>query len=891
MEEAKSTGDASPGAGIDLGSSPALGYAPILDSIGGDGLPDNQAKVLPLPHDFTVCPCMAIDAKGDGQDEKADVSAGANDCMHAAEPSLTSAHALGETSDAESVDDELLTALGEDEVTSRMHYRHSQHARVEHADAGDGAKAGGAGNEAEDAEVFGSVGSAFDRSARRHMARVAIAKTKPTTSFEQKRPLSHIFEDLAPRAPKRSVVRAFGVGGAGSAGPAGVQANSFGDGTCLWSGLRIKDRKVAEEKLKLYFHGRHVLRLSRVSKEVPVGDWLTIGVLATKCSPRSTAKGGRFLIWGLTNLAGDRIALFLFGSAYENFWKDQGQGIVVAVLNPKPFEGRERKGGMERDEPAFSVHEEGQIKILGTAKDYGICKSLRKDGNPCNNVINAAVCQYCDVHVAGEMRKLNSTRANMHNWSGGSAPVTVAHRAKMAQARQIVNRLGGGGTKTVQQMIRAPAVTPTAVARKSRDGKTEYVPLSESLKKTSLNKMTQRARNGKPSIASAHMKVLDERVREAKAQGVPLGKFKPTGPAPQTVPRAQSLSAAPTNGRTSTTIISTIPSQAMGSNPVRAAGSVSAGGAAHTPGHRRSEKPGGRGSALVGAAITAHSKSTEGGNGTGVRMAVSSSGRVTGRGTAPSEKAVDEETSLNRERQAREPSSEDEGAREIAEQEARLQLMKECLARKKAEKELRVDGDSSVGNKVERRVRPRDHDEEQTIIYADGTSCPRALPRTPLQEHSFLPTRATGTASTPAGQSGMETPPTAELRGRGKRAGMLELSDDDSDCDSDEEQMLVVQDTTLVRPGLAQEWEKSDRPIVAQERQLAPQTIKAAGVKIPVANPNRAEPAPHAVLTRVILSYRRIGIDEHHLPVPLGNSLVDQSQLTLGGCRCRRRAP
>jgi hypothetical protein len=120
---------------------------------------------------------------------------------------------------------------------------------------------------------------------------------------------------------------------------------------------------------------------------------------------------------------------------------------------------------------------------------------------------------------------------------------------------------------------------------------------------------------------------------------------------------------------------------------------------------------------------------------------------------------------------------------------------------------------------------------------------------------------------------------------------MLELSDDDSDCDSDEEQMLVVQDTTLVRPGLAQEWEKSDRPIVAQERQLAPQTIKAAGVKIPVANPNRAEPAPHAVLTRVILSYRRIGIDEHHLPVPLGNSLVDQSQLTLGGCRCRRRAP
>ncbi len=53
------------------------------------------------------------------------------------------------------------------------------------------------------------------------------------------------------------------------------------------------------------------------------------------------------------------------------------------------------------------------------SKDYGKCKSLRKDGQPCGNVVNLRECPYCEHHMTKEFRKLSSKRANLNDWSSG----------------------------------------------------------------------------------------------------------------------------------------------------------------------------------------------------------------------------------------------------------------------------------------------------------------------------------------------------------------------------------------------------------------------------------------------------------------------------------------
>ena len=127
--------------------------------------------------------------------------------------------------------------------------------------------------------------------------------------------------------------------------------------------------------------GRNVVRISRLKGGPPSGDWVTIGVVAT-ASSKVSSKGGAYCIWRVTDLNGSNILVFLFGEAYQKFWGEFA-GVVVALLNPAPSENKDRK---DDGTPAYSVRHEGQLLKLGKSKDFGICKSLRLDGQPCQNV-------------------------------------------------------------------------------------------------------------------------------------------------------------------------------------------------------------------------------------------------------------------------------------------------------------------------------------------------------------------------------------------------------------------------------------------------------------------------------------------------------------------------
>src|SRR3954468_22017080 len=86
--------------------------------------------------------------------------------------------------------------------------------------------------------------------------------------------------------------------------------------------------------------GNSSLAEPALNSSAPV-DWVTIGVLYSKSSPRTTSKGGKYCVLRLSDLAmgTEGANLFLFDKVFERWWKELIPGMVIAVLNGKVLRG------------------------------------------------------------------------------------------------------------------------------------------------------------------------------------------------------------------------------------------------------------------------------------------------------------------------------------------------------------------------------------------------------------------------------------------------------------------------------------------------------------------------------------------------------------------------
>lgn len=64
--------------------------------------------------------------------------------------------------------------------------------------------------------------------------------------------------------------------------------------------------------------------------------------------------------------------------------------------------------------PSLSVANQSQLMVVGTAKDFGTCGSVTKQGNKCTNFVNRALCSTCRFHTMQE-HKLQSHRRSELN--------------------------------------------------------------------------------------------------------------------------------------------------------------------------------------------------------------------------------------------------------------------------------------------------------------------------------------------------------------------------------------------------------------------------------------------------------------------------------------------
>ena len=180
--------------------------------------------------------------------------------------------------------------------------------------------------------------------------------------------------------------------------------------------------------------------------EVPesIVDYVVFGIVASKSSPQDHKAGPgisksagsakssndwekqwedgsqnhkKFVVLQLTDLTWS-VDLFLFGTALPRYHR-LSLGTVVAILNPgimPPKKGKEDTGNF-----SLALHSgDDTVLEIGTARDLGFCKAVKKDGKDCGNWVNSAKTEYCEWHLNAQVSKAQAGRMGVNTGSNGS---------------------------------------------------------------------------------------------------------------------------------------------------------------------------------------------------------------------------------------------------------------------------------------------------------------------------------------------------------------------------------------------------------------------------------------------------------------------------------------
>ncbi|XP_039996343.1 protein MCM10 homolog isoform X2 [Xiphias gladius] len=193
-----------------------------------------------------------------------------------------------------------------------------------------------------------------------------------------------------------------------------------------YSGLRLRKPRVSSSEMEHKMADRRLIRLSQVPErlareKLEDSDWVTFAVLINKATPQSSSSGKTFSIWKLNDLHNLEVfvSLLLFGEVHKEHWKTE-LGTVIGLLNPKPMKQKDGYNGV-----SLTVDHPQKVLLMGEAQDFGTCKGIKKNGDPCSQIVNVYTCQYCQYHVKAQYKKMSSKRAELQSSFSGKAPNKV----------------------------------------------------------------------------------------------------------------------------------------------------------------------------------------------------------------------------------------------------------------------------------------------------------------------------------------------------------------------------------------------------------------------------------------------------------------------------------
>lgn len=242
-------------------------------------------------------------------------------------------------------------------------------------------------------------------------------------------------------------------------------------------GLRIIQPLISSTVLRERIVGRHPVEIRYLQNHLMSTDlsqdWCISGVIVSKGSAQTSNAGAQYVIWRLSDLKGDMktVSLFLFKSAFKELWKTS-VGMIIAVLNPSVFSRKDNNG-----ESSLSIDSAQRVMILGRSKDYGICKSKKKNGEPCTAVVNLGVCEFCVYHVKQEYGKMSGRSELQSATSGrglqglrnkilGKSEVFYGGKSFMAEPSKPSQKLKAKDQHRLMSLTDTFRSSPTAAASK-----------------------------------------------------------------------------------------------------------------------------------------------------------------------------------------------------------------------------------------------------------------------------------------------------------------------------------------------------------------------------------------------------------------------------------------
>lgn len=263
-----------------------------------------------------------------------------------------------------------------------------------------------------------------------------------------------------------------------------------------FSGLHLSNRILPHSFLTRTLDSKSPMRITDLLKTVKgpefdlpetITDYVVFGIVASKSSPREhkdkkedpdkkdryddgTNNSSKYMVITLTDLKWT-IDLFLFSTAFPRYYK-LSTGTLIAILNPSIMPPPRHK----IDTNAFSLtlsSSEDTILEIGTAKDIGFCKAVRRDGQVCESWVDGRKTEYCDFHVDAQLRKTTAGRMEVNSGPGirgrtsGFRPGTPRQKGQgfQSQGEGLRNNRNGAFDRTTGSTYFVAPAAPSAQPR------------------------------------------------------------------------------------------------------------------------------------------------------------------------------------------------------------------------------------------------------------------------------------------------------------------------------------------------------------------------------------------------------------------------------------------
>lgn len=194
-----------------------------------------------------------------------------------------------------------------------------------------------------------------------------------------------------------------------------------------FSSLHLSKRIIPHNVLTRTLAGKKTFTIPDLLRDVKAPDFrlpdieedvVILAVVASKSEPKTQKTGAnagqKFMIMSLCDLKWE-LDLYLFDTGFQKYWK-LTTGTIIALLNPTIMKP------MKTDTGRFSLvinSSDDTILEIGSARDLGYCKTVKKDGKSCDSWIDKRHTEYCEFHVNEALKKTKSGRMEVNTMNFG----------------------------------------------------------------------------------------------------------------------------------------------------------------------------------------------------------------------------------------------------------------------------------------------------------------------------------------------------------------------------------------------------------------------------------------------------------------------------------------